>query len=127
MKRLALAFLVIASPAFAAEKLAPPRTVEAMLGDVGVFNTAGEDACSVLLYEDEVPGGYRIEQYEGCDKAFPVMAKVKAWRAYANKEMAFADETGKDLIRFHGEPYTYYAVKPVDGIARIWSAQEVAE
>ncbi|MCB1378588.1 MAG: AprI/Inh family metalloprotease inhibitor [Alphaproteobacteria bacterium] len=127
MTRMLLALVLMASPAFAADPLAPPRTVEEMLGDVGVMNAAGEDLCSIILYEDEVPGGYRLEQYPGCEKPFPVMARVKAWRVYGNGEMTFADAAGHDLVRFRGKPFTFTAVEPVDGIAKIWSAQEVAE
>ena len=129
MKRLlpVLFVLALTTPAMAADKLAPPRKVETMLGDVGVLNDRDEDPCSVMLYEDKVPGGYRIEQYDGCDKAYPVMAKVKAWRVYTNGQMSFADAKGNDLVRFKGKVYHYFAIKKVDGIAKLHSAQEVAE
>lgn len=127
MKRLVLAFLAIATPAMAADKLAPPSKVQTMWGDVAVMNAKDEDPCSVTLFGDKVPGGYRITQYDGCDKAYPVMAKVKAWRVYTDGQMSFADSKGKDLIRFKGKEYHYFAIKKVDGIAKIYSAQEVAE
>jgi hypothetical protein len=128
MIRLFLALILTATPALAADKLAPPRKVESMLGDVAVMNAAEEEPCNVILYEDKVPGGYRIEQYEGCDTAYPVMAKVKAWRAYTSGEMSFADAKGKDLVRFKRKSeYIFRAVKPVDGIVKLWSAQEVNE
>lgn len=127
MIRPLLALLVVTTPALAADKLAPPRKVEKMLGVVSVYNASEEENCSVILYEDKTRGGYTLEQYEGCDAAYPVMAEVKAWRVYTNGDISFADETGRDLIRFHGKPYTLDAIEPVDGIVKIWSAQEVAE
>jgi hypothetical protein len=123
------ALCLLASPAFAADsaKLAPASAAQDMMGDVGVMANAKDDRCTVYLYEDKVKQGYRIEVTEPCVPAFPVMAKVKAWRVYKDRSIAFADAEGHDLIRFRGKGYTRFAVEKVDGIERIWSAQEVAE
>lgn len=132
MKRLALVavLLPVAMPAQAAS-LAPPRTVEIMLGDVSVMANARDDRCTVSLYEDKVKQGYRLTFFDDggkCAKAFPVMAKVVAWRVYKDGTMAFADAAGGDLITFRrGKGYQRLAVKKVDGIKRIWSQQEFAE
>lgn len=130
MKRIALAALAfaIAPLAHAGPSLAPARTVEIMLGDVGVMANAKDDRCTVTLGEDKVKQGYKISFYDGkCAKAFPVMAKVVAWRVYTDGAMSFVDAAGNDLIKFRGKKYQRFAVKKVDGIERIWSAQEVAE
>lgn len=119
-----LAVLLMATPAAAAETLAPPRVVQDMLGVISVYNAAEEEICAVILYEDKVKGGYRLERYDGCDEAFPVMRKVEAWRAYRTGEMSFADSRGRDLVRFRGTGYTRVAITPVDGIVKLWSAQE---
>ncbi len=126
------AFVVLAAtPAISAEKLAPPMKVQEMLGDVGVMAHADDDRCTVALFEDGVPQGYKLTFFDDggkCAAAFPVMAKVVAWRVYKDGSMSFADAQGQDLIRFRkGKGYQRKAVKKVDGIERIWSAQEVAE
>ena len=128
MKHLPLVLaLALASPALAAGKLAPANSVQGMLGEVGVMANAKDDRCTVYLYEDKVEQGYKIEVTEPCS-VFAVMTKVKAWRVYTDGTMSFANAAGSDLIRFKkGKGYTRFAVKKVDGIERIWSAQEVAE
>ncbi len=129
---IATSLLVAAAASVAAaETLAPPGKVREMLGDVGVMAKKGDDRCSVALFEDKVEQGYKLTFFEDggkCATAFPVMAKVKAWRIYTDGRMAFADETGKDLIIFKaGKGFKRYAAKKVDGIAYLLSAQEVAE
>lgn len=120
-----------AAPVAAAEKLAPPSKVQGMLGDVGVMAKRGDDRCTVALFEDTVKQGYRLTFFEDggkCAKAFPVMAKVVAWRVYTDGRMAFADETGNDLIVFKtGKGFKRYAANKVDGIAYLHSAQDAAE
>ncbi len=132
------AYLVAASllvaataPVAAADQLAPPGKVRVMLGDVGVMANKGDDRCTVALFEDKVEQGYKLTFFEDggkCAAAFPVMAKVVAWRVYTDGRMAFADEAGKDLIIFKtGKGFKRYAAKKVDGIVHLRSAQEVAE
>ena len=123
--------VALATSAAAAAKLAPPGKVQEMLGDVGVMAHKGDDRCTVALFEDKVEQGYRLTFFEDggkCAAAFPVMAKVVAWRVYTDGRMAFADEAGKDLILFKtGKGFKRYAAKKVDGIVYLRSAQEVAE
>jgi hypothetical protein len=132
MKRLPLCVILtlsMASPTLAtAKKLAAPDLVQEMLGDVGVMANAEDERCNVVLFETEVKHGYRIQVDEGCAAAFPVMAKIEAWRVYRDATMSFADATGTDLVNFKkGKGYKRFPVKKVDGIEFIWSAQEVAE
>lgn len=133
MKSLPVVVLLVVAttPAFSAEKLAPPTKVQEMLGDVGVMASAEDDRCTVSLFEDTAPQGYKLTFYEDggkCAAAFPVMAKVVAWRVYKDGRMAFADASGKDLISFKkGNGFKRFAAKKVDGIAYLHSAQESAE
>jgi hypothetical protein len=133
MKALPLAALLVlaAAPAIGADKLASPDKVQEMLGDVGVMANEEDDRCTVALFEDAVPQGYKLTFFEDgglCAKSFPVMARVVAWRVYKDGRMAFTDEAGKDLITFKkGKGYKRYAAKKVDGIVYLHSAQEVAE
>ena len=123
--------VLVATPAIPAEKLAPPDKVQEMLGDVGVMAGEEDDRCAVALFEEAVPQGYKLTFFEDggkCAAAYPVMAKVKAWRVYKDGRMAFTDEAGKDLITFKkGKGFKRYAAKKVDGITYLHSAQEVAE
>jgi|GEM_PF-5581590 len=134
MIRAALTFFALLSAiplATAAPKLAPASKVQEMWGDVGVMADANDDRCTVSLYEDKVEQGYKLTFYDdnnACAKAFPVMGKVVAWRVYTDGSMSFAAADGADLVTFRkGKGYKRFAVKKVDGIERIWSAQEVAE
>ena len=127
----AAALALLATSALSAEKLAPPRKVQEMLGDVGVMAKAGDDRCTIALHEDAVPQGYRLTFFEDggkCAKAYPVMAKVVAWRVYGDGRMAFADKSGQDLITFKkGKGFKRHAMTKVDGVAYLRSAQEDAE
>ena len=120
-----------AAPVAAAEELAPPNKVRDMLGDVGVMANNDDDRCTVALFEDKVEQGYKLTFFDDngkCAAAFPVMAKVVAWRVYTDGRMAFADAAGKDLIIFKmGKGYKRYAANMVDGIVYLRSAQEDAE
>ena len=124
-------FVAAAAPAAATGKLAPPGKVREMLGDVGVMAKKGDDRCTVALFEDKVEQGYKLTFFEDggkCAAAFPVMAKVVAWRVYTDGRMAFADAAGQDLIVFKpGKGFKRYAANKVDGIVSLHSAQEVAE
>jgi hypothetical protein len=127
----AASLLVAATPVAAAGTLAPPGKVRQMLGDVGVMANKGDDRCTVALFEDKVDHGYKLTFFEDggkCAAAFPVMAKVVAWRVYTDGRMAFVDQAGNDLIIFKtGKGFKRYAAKKVDGIAYLRSAQDVAE
>lgn len=120
-----------AAPVAAAGKLALPGKVREMLGDVGVMANKGDDRCTVALSEDKVEQGYKLTFFEDggkCASAFPVMAKVVAWRVYTDGRMAFADKAGNDLIIFKtGKGFKRYAANKVDGIAYLHSAQEAAD
>lgn len=120
-----------AVPVAAGGKLAPPGKVREMLGDVGVMASKDDDRCTVALFEDKVEQGYKLTFFEDggkCAAAFPVMAKVVAWRVYTDGRMAFADEAGKDLVIFEtGKGFKRYAANKVDGIVYLHSAQETAE
>ncbi|MBL8564780.1 MAG: AprI/Inh family metalloprotease inhibitor [Hyphomicrobiaceae bacterium] len=120
-----------AAPVAAAGALAPPSKVQEMLGDVGVMANKGDDRCTVALFEDKVEQGYKLTFFEDsgkCAAAFPVMAKVVAWRVYTDGRMTFVDVTGNDVIIFKkGKGFKRYAANKVDGIAYLHSAQEVAE
>ena len=124
-------FVAAAAPVAAAGMLAPPGKVREMLGDVSVMANKADDRCTVALFEDNVEQGYKLTFFEDsgkCAAAFPVMAKVVAWRVFTDGRMAFADEAGKDLVIFKtGKGFKRYAAKKVDGIAYLRSAQEVAE
>ena len=130
MKFLPLAILLfLASPSLAADssKLAPADKARDMMGDVNVMAGEDDDKCAIVLFEDKVQLGYRLEVAENCAAAYPVMTKVKAWRVYKDHMISFVDAGGHDLIRFKGKGYRRFAVKSVDGIVSILSAQESAE
>ena len=127
--RLLIALFLLTSSAISAQsaKLAPAEKAQSMWGDVSVLANAKDERCVVVLFEDKVAQGYRFENGEKCSKAFAVMAKIKAWRVYTDGRISFVDDQGHDLVMFHGKGYKRSAIKKVDGIWQIWSAQEVAE
>lgn len=127
----AILLVASAAPVAAAGELAPPSKVQEMLGDVGVMANKDDDRCTVALFEDKVEQGYKLTFFEDsgkCAAAFPMMAKIVAWRVYTDGRMAFVDEAGTDVIIFkNGKGFKRYAANKVDGIVYLHSAQEVAE
>ena len=125
MKRLLLALLLSATPAFA-QSTAPldlnavdPSLLEGFFGTWQVQNFDGMKTCNVKLLRDDTIGGMTIEVAEGCSATFPVMGEVASWRLYEGFEIAFADATRKELIRFYVPDNSYAATPEVDGIVTI--------
>ena len=93
--------------------------VEGFFGKWRVADAGGEKTCDIILSKEGTIGGMVIEVAPGCEKTFPVMGEVAAWRLYENFTVVFADAARKELIRFSTPDETYVAVKEVDGIVAL--------
>ncbi len=76
----------------------------AMLADIyGVWeirDKSGKRRCRITLLKEFSVGGYRIEVAPGCDKAFPVMGDISAWRLLQGWAIDLVDPLRKTRVRF---------------------------
>jgi hypothetical protein len=96
-----------------------PAELKSYLGVWSVQDESGKKKCKVTLATDEVIGGMKIDVAKGCAKTFPVMGDVAAWRLYEGWEIAFADATRHEVLRFYTPDNDYISYKKVDGIFTI--------
>jgi hypothetical protein len=84
-----------------------------LLADVyGVWEVrdkSGKKRCRINLKKDFGIGGYQAEAAPGCDKAFPVMADVSAWRLLENWTIDLVDPLRKTRVRFESPDDRYVA------------------
>jgi hypothetical protein len=112
MRRGLLLFLLAAAPATPAMAydFAPTRPMNvqevdpAMLADVyGAYeirDKSGQKRCRINLLKDVGIGGSQIDVAPGCDKLFPVMGDIAAWRLLEGWTVDLVDALRKTRVRF---------------------------
>jgi hypothetical protein len=111
--RRALAFIALtallsgAAAAFDFEPVKPldvkgidPALLKDFYGAYEVRDKAGKRRCRITLLKDVGIGGYQIEVAPGCDKVFPVMGDIAAWRLLENWTIDLVDPLRKTRVRF---------------------------
>jgi len=96
-----------------------PQTLRDFLGDWSIQNANASKTCNVTLSSEVTIGGLEIDVDPDCEKVFPVMKHVTAWRLYENWEIVLVDPTRKSLIRFSTPDNAYVADPETDGITTI--------
>ena len=76
----------------------------AMMNDVfgawEIRDKGGKKRCRLTLLKEFGIGGYQVEVAPGCDKAFPVMADISAWRLLEGWTIDLVDPLRKTRVRF---------------------------
>ena len=122
---LSLALVALTQGAFAQSttpldiKSIDAKELKSYLGDWIVQDESGKKKCKVTLSTDEVIGGMKIDVAKNCAKTFPAMGDVAAWRLYEGWEIAFADATRHEVVRFYTPDNEYISYKEVDGMFTI--------
>lgn len=116
------------APASATE-LPPAKSLDirgvdpAMLKDVfGVWeirDRKGRKRCRVTLKRDTGIGGYQLAFAQGCEKTFPILADITAWRLLEGWGIDLVDALRKPRIRFTTPDDRYIALPEIDGIDTI--------
>ena len=125
MKYFFLTLTLLSEPAIAQESKpldlgsVNPAMAKDFFGAYEISNDNGTRHCQVVLSPEVTIGGMAIDVALDCTKKFPVMGEVASWRLYENWEIAFADATRKELIRFTTPDNAYVATPETDGIATI--------
>ena len=132
-KTIALGFLTVllAAPAQAydfppLEPMDEQAVDPAMLADVfGVWelrDKSGKKRCRVTLLRDTGIGGRQIEVAPACEKAFPIMGDITAWRLQQGWAIDLVDALRKTRVRLETPDERYIALgddKDVAGIDTI--------
>ena len=129
MKYVILAFAILTSTAHAQDAIpldlnsVDRALVKDFLGTYLIENADGKKTCEVKLTRKETIGGMVIKVAPSCAKTFPIMDDVASWRLYENWEIALADATRHQLIRFTTPDNEYVADPETDGISTIRKKQ----
>lgn len=127
---------VLAGPA-AAYDFEPVKPLDikevapAMLADTfgawEIRDKSGKKRCRVTLLKEFGIGGYQIEVAPGCDKAFPVMADISAWRLLEGWGIEFADPLRKTRVRWTTPDNRYVAFGDPKDIAGMYELLKVKD
>jgi Protease inhibitor Inh len=105
----------------------------AMLADIygpwEIRDKSGKRRCRINLQKDFTIGGYQIEVQPGCDKAFPVMGDISAWRLLQGWAIDLVDPLRKTRVRFETPDNRYVPVgdeKDIAGIHEIVKIKDKA-
>lgn len=133
---LIFAAAVMAGPA-AAYDFVPAKPLDAasvdpaMLADVyGTYeirDKAGKKRCRINLMKDVGIGGYQVDVAPGCDKVFPVMGDIGAWRLLENWTIDLVDALRKTRVRFETPDDRYVAFGDEKDIAGMHEFVKVQE
>jgi hypothetical protein len=96
-----------------------PEFADDMFGQWMIHDASGEKSCAIELKRDVTIGGMEIGVDPACEKVFPVMADITAWRLLEGWAIDLADVERKTRVRFSTLHERYVAIPEVDGIATI--------
>ncbi len=98
---------------------ADPAMLSDMYGKWEIQDAKGKKRCVVTLKKEPTIGGSELEFAKGCDKTFPVLGEITAWRLYDGWTIGFADALRRLRIRFSTPDNDYIAQPETDGISTI--------
>lgn len=79
----------------------------------------GKKRCRVTLTKEFGIGGYQIEIAPGCEKAFPIMGDISAWRLLEGWTIDLIDPLRKTRVRFETPDIRYVPVGDPRDVADI--------
>ena len=101
-----------------------PKLDVAMQADIyGVWeirDKAGKKRCRITLLKEFTIGGYEAQVAPGCEKTFPVMADIAAWRLLEGWTIDLVDPIRRVRIRFETPDNRYVPFGDPKDIAGIY-------
>jgi hypothetical protein len=94
-----------------------------------IRDKSGEKRCQVTLLKEFGIGGYQLESAPGCEKAFPIMADISAWRLLEGWTIDLVDPLRKTRVRFETPDNRYVPFgdpKDIAGIDEIVKIKDKA-
>jgi hypothetical protein len=77
-----------------------PSMLSDVYGAYEIRDKSGKKRCRITLLKEPTIGGNQVEVAPGCDKAFPVMADISAWRLLESWTIDLVDPLRKIRVRF---------------------------
>lgn len=84
-----------------------------------IRDKSGKRRCRITLMKEFGIGGYQVDVAPGCDKAFPVMADISAWRLGEGWVIDLVDPLRKVRVRFETPDNRYVAFGDPKDIAGV--------
>ena len=108
-----------------------PKLEPAMQADIyGVWeirDKSGKKRCRITLLKEFTIGGYEAQPAPGCEKAFPVMADISAWRLLEGWTIDLVDPIRRVRIRFETPDNRYVPFGDPKDIAGIYEITKVPD
>jgi hypothetical protein len=101
-----------------------PDLLKSVYGPWTITDATGDKRCNVVLTDEPTIGGSVITVDPACEKTFPVMADIAAWRLMEGWGIDLADTERKTRIRFTTPDTAYVAEPETDGISTILQPQQ---
>lgn len=118
MKKLALAAVLLAQPAFAFDfaplkpldlRAVDPAMAKGVFGAYEIRNKAGTKRCRIVLTQQPAIGGSAVEIAPDCSRAYPVMADIAGWQLLEGWAIDLIDPLRKTRLRFETPDERYVA------------------
>jgi hypothetical protein len=104
-----------------------PALLANTFGAWEIRDKSGKKRCRVTLLKESTIGGYQADVAPGCDKAFPVMADISAWRLLEGWTIDLVDPLRKTRVRFETPDDRYVALGDPKDIAGIYEIVKVKD
>jgi hypothetical protein len=90
-------------------KRVEPALLANAFGAWEIRDKSGKKRCRVMLLKEPGIGGYQIDVTPGCEKSFPVMGDISAWRLLEGWTIDLVDPLRKTRVRFETPDNRYVA------------------
>lgn len=101
------------------EKSVEPAMLADMYGTWEIRNKSGTKRCRIILGKEFTIGGYQVDKAPGCEKTFPVMDDISAWRLLEGWSIDLVDPIRRIKIRFETPDNRYVPFGDPQDIAGI--------
>ncbi len=98
-------------------KAVNPALLSDIYGAWEIRDNSGKRRCRIELRKDSAIGGNQVAVAPGCDKAFPAMGDIAAWRLLQNWTIDLVDPLRKTRLRFETPDDRYVALGAPGDIA----------
>lgn len=106
-----------------------PSMLTDIYGAWEIRDKGGKKRCRITLLKEPSIGGSQVEVAPGCDKAFPVMADISAWRLLEGWGIDLVDPLRKIRVRFTTPDNRYIPfgdAKDIAGMDELLKVQDKA-
>ncbi len=109
------------------EKDVEPAMLADMYGTWEIRDKSGKRRCRITLLKEFTIGGYQVDKAPGCEKAFPVMGDISAWRLSEGWLIDLVDPIRRIRVRFETPDNRYVPFgdpKDIAGIDELLKIQD---